>query len=103
VVPEVLSVSSGPNVMYPQPEQLTQILQQPVLSDAWYKKRVEIIRKLHPQLTRHKKTKTKSWKEVYNEYIAEMSRIPSLKADALKEQNFERSAIEAVRRGLPED
>jgi hypothetical protein len=36
-------------------------------------------------------------------YLAEMSRIRSLKADALKEQNFERSAMEAVRRGLPED
>jgi hypothetical protein len=62
-VPEVLSVSSGPTVIYPQPEQLTQILQQPVLSDAWYKKRVEIIRKLYPTLSRHKKTK-KSWKEI---------------------------------------
>jgi hypothetical protein len=89
--------------MYPQPEQLPQILQQPVLSDAWYEKRVEIIRKLYPALTRHKKTKTKSWKEVYNEYLAEMSRIPTLKAEVLKEQNIERSTMEAVRRGLPED
>jgi hypothetical protein len=31
-----------------------------------------------------------------------MSRIPSLKADALKKQNFERSAIESARRGLLE-
>jgi hypothetical protein len=74
-----------------------------VLSDAWYKKRVEIIRNLYPTLSRHKKTKTKSWKEVYNEYLAEKSRILSLKADVLKEQNIERSTMEAVKRGLPED
>jgi hypothetical protein len=43
---------------------------------------------MYPELTRHKKTKTKSWKEVYNEYIAEMKRIPSLRADVIKEQKL---------------
>jgi hypothetical protein len=59
---------------------------------------------MYPELPRqHKKTKTKSWKEVYNEYIAEMKRIPELKADAIKEQNFERSSLEAAKRGLLEE
>jgi hypothetical protein len=89
-------------VLYPQPEKLTQILLQP-LPDDWYKKRVEMIRKLYPYLTRHKKTKIKSCKEVDNEYLAEMNRTPQLKADVLKEQNLERSAIEAAKRGLLEE
>jgi hypothetical protein len=58
---------------------------------------------MYPGLSRHKKTKAKSWKEVYNEYLAEMSRIPSLKADVIKEQNFERSNLEAARRGILEE
>jgi hypothetical protein len=32
-----------------------------------------------------------------------MSRIPSLRADVIKEQNFERSAMEAARKGLLEE
>jgi hypothetical protein len=51
----------------------------------------------------HKKIKTKSWKEVYNEYLADMSRIKELRADVIKEQNFERSALEAAKRGLLEE
>jgi hypothetical protein len=58
---------------------------------------------LYPELSRHKKTKTKSWKEVYNEYLAEMSRIPELRADVIKEQNFERSNLEAAKRGILEE
>jgi hypothetical protein len=58
---------------------------------------------LYPQLSRHKKTKTKSWKEVYNEYLAEMSRIPELRADVIKEQSFERSSLETAKRGLLEE
>jgi hypothetical protein len=59
---------------------------------------------MYPELPRqHKKTKTKSWKEVYNEYIADMRNTPGLKADALKEQNIERSSLEAAKRGLLEE
>jgi hypothetical protein len=58
---------------------------------------------MYPELSIHKKTKTKSWKEVYNEYLAEMSRIPALRADAIKEQNFERSNLEAAKRGILEE
>jgi hypothetical protein len=58
---------------------------------------------MYPEFSRHKKTKSKSWKEVYNEYLAEMSRIPSLRADVIKEQNFERSNLEAARRGILEE
>jgi hypothetical protein len=90
-------------VLYPLHEQLTQIFQQPLLPDSWYQTRFEMIRKLYPYLTRQKKTKTKSWKEVYNEYLAEMSRNPTLKADVIKEQKIERSAIEAAKRGLLEE
>jgi hypothetical protein len=96
-------LSEGTTVLYPQPEQLTQTLQQPLLSDKWYKKRVEVIRKMYPYLTRHKKTKTRSWREVYNEYLADMSRIPELKADVIKEQNFERSDLVAAKRGSLEE
>jgi hypothetical protein len=101
---ETITTSSEPTIYYSsEPQQLSQLPQQPLLPDTWYKTRVEIIRKMYPELPRHKKTKTKSWKEVYNEYIAEVRRISSLKADALKEQNFEKSAIEAARRGLLEE
>jgi hypothetical protein len=59
---------------------------------------------MYPELPRqHKKTKTKSWKEVYNEYIADMSHTPGLKADALKEQNIERSSLELAKSGLFEE
>jgi hypothetical protein len=58
---------------------------------------------MYPELSRHKKTKTKSWKEVYNEYLAEMSRIPSLRADVIKEQSFERSSLEAAKKGILEE
>jgi hypothetical protein len=58
---------------------------------------------LYPELSRHKKTKTKSWKEVYNEYLAEMSRYSTLKADVIKEQNFERSNLEATKKGILEE
>jgi hypothetical protein len=83
---ETISTLSEPTTVYysSEPQQLSQLLQQPLLPDTWYKTRVEIIRKMYPELMRHKKTKRKSWKEVYNEYIAEMRRIPSLKADAIK-------------------
>jgi hypothetical protein len=58
---------------------------------------------MYPELSRHKKTKTKSWKEVYNEYLAEMRRIPSLKADVIKEQNLERSNLEEAKRRILEE
>jgi hypothetical protein len=59
---------------------------------------------MYPELPRqHKKTKTKSWKEVYNEYLADMSRIKELRSDALKEQNIERSALELAKKGLLEE
>jgi hypothetical protein len=69
---ETATTLSEPTTRYysSEPQQLTQLLQQPLLPDSWYKTRVEIIRKMYPELSRHKKTKTKSWKEVYNEYLA---------------------------------
>jgi hypothetical protein len=58
---------------------------------------------MYPELSRHMKTKTKSWKEVYYEYLAEMRRIPSLRADVIKEQNLERSNLEEAKRKMLEE
>jgi hypothetical protein len=88
---------------FSEPLKLPQVFQQPLLPDSWYKARAEIIRKMYPELSRHKKTKTKSWKEVYNEYLAEMSRISSLKADVIKEQNLEGSILEEAKRKMLEE
>jgi hypothetical protein len=78
--------------------------QQPSLPGSWYKERVYIIRRLYPELPRqHKKTKRKSWKDVYNEYLADMRATPGLKADVIKEQNFERSNLEAAKKGILEE
>jgi hypothetical protein len=69
----------------------------------WYYNRVLKIRSKYPQLPRHNKSKYKTWKQVYNEYINEMKNDPSLKADVIKEQNIEREALEAAKRGLLEE
>jgi hypothetical protein len=58
---------------------------------------------MYPGLPRHNKSKFKTWKQVYNEYINEMKNVPSLKADVIKEQNIERDALELAKRGLLEE
>jgi hypothetical protein len=87
--------------LYPQPEQLTQILLQP-LPDKWYEERVEIIKAKYPHLPRHHKSRYKSRHEVYNEYIEEMNKIPSLLADVAKESIIERTAVEDYNKKLRE-
>jgi hypothetical protein len=58
---------------------------------------------LYPELSKHLKTKRKSWKDVYNEYLAEMNQIPSLRADVIKERNIEKSSLEEVIKGMLEE
>jgi hypothetical protein len=77
--------------------------EQPSLPGTWYKERVYIIRRLYPELSRHVKTKRKSWKDVYNEYLAEMSRYPTLKADVIKERELEKSSLEELIKGMVEE
>jgi hypothetical protein len=58
---------------------------------------------LYPELSRHAKTKRKSWKDVYNEYLAEMNRIPALRPDVIKERNIEKSSLEELIKGMLEE
>jgi hypothetical protein len=95
------SLPSGTTVLYPQPEQLTQILLRP-LPDEWYEERVDIIKALYPHLPRHHKSRYKSWHEVYNQYIDEMKKDSSLLADVVKERDIERAAVEDYNRKLLE-
>jgi hypothetical protein len=77
--------------------------QQPSLPGTWYKERVYIIRRLYPELSRHIKTKRKSLKDVYNEYLKEMSLIPTLGADVIKERELEKSSLEELIKGMLEE
>jgi hypothetical protein len=79
-------------------------LEQITLPGTWYKNEVSIIRKLYPELSRHNKTKRNTWKDVFNEYIAEMQRTPSLRADAIKYRNLEKEALEEeIKKRLEEE
>jgi hypothetical protein len=58
---------------------------------------------MYPDLPRRNKSKYKTWKQVYNEYINEMKNVPNLKGDVIKKQKIEREALELAKRGLLEE
>jgi hypothetical protein len=70
------------------------------LPELWYYNRVLKIRSKYLGLPRHNVSKKKTWKQVYNEYINDMKKDPSLKADVIKEQNEEKNALEQQKKGL---
>jgi CTP:phosphocholine cytidylyltransferase-like protein len=101
VLPEVSETASV--VSDPSTTSTIYYGEEPTLPDFWYQQRVELIRKMYPDLPRHHKSKNKTWKQVYNEYINEMRKVPNLKADVIKEQKIERDALELAKRGLLEE